>query len=580
MHRARLVLRQWREERREMVRQYVGHHWGESSTREKVPVNLLSLYTQIVGQHLIAKEPRVMLSTFHKEHRPAVTAMQAWTNKEVVRMNLAITLQRAVLDALFSVGVCKVALSTPGDAANAGWNLRAGTPFCERVDLDDLVFDVHARDFSEAAYVGHRFRLPREVLLDSKEYGPRRHDVPASEDSAYNMEGDERLTALQRIPYVTQENNFEDYVDLWEVYIPRKRQILVIADSYLTGPESKPLLDKEWLGPDCGPYHFLGYGVVPGNAMPKGPLQDLYDMNEAVNRIYRKLIRQAERQKEVLGVMQGAAEDGSRVVETSDGEAFRCENPDAMKVMGFGGPNQQNMALGMELIQRLSWLAGNLDIMGGLSPQSKTATQDKLLAMNASAAIADKQATTVKFVSNVVRSLCWYWWKDPMTTMKTSFSLPGMPTLSIQRKVEPGDRRKVAFEDVEVDIDPYSMQYQTPQARAQALTQVVTQVVLPAMPLLAQQGSSLDMGAFLRKLAEYMDMPDLDEIMTTQAPPQPDAAPSGGAPGMPQETTRNYVRESMPGRTQRGDTVNRINTLMGANGEGGGGEVNFGNGEQ
>jgi hypothetical protein len=200
--------------------------------------------------------------------------------------------------------------------------------------------------------------------------------------------------------------------------------------------------------------------------------------------------------------------------------------------------------------------------------------------MNASAAIADKQATTVKFVSNVVRSLCWYWWKDPMTTMKTSFSLPGMPTLSIQRKVEPGDRRKVAFEDVEVDIDPYSMQYQTPQARAQALTQVVTQVVLPAMPLLAQQGSSLDMGAFLRKLAEYMDMPDLDEIMTTQSPPEPDATPSGGAPGMPQETTRNYVRESMPGRTQRGDTVNRINTLMGANGEGGGGEVGLGNGEQ
>ncbi len=325
MHRARLVLRQFREERREMARQFVGHHWGEWGTREKRPINLLGLYVSAMVQNLVAKEPRFMLSTFKREQKAAVSAMQSWCNKEAVSMGLAGSLQRVVIDALFSIGIMKVALSTPADAAAFGWNLPAGTPFADPIDLDDFVFDVHAKDFRQVAFIGHRIRLPLEMVKDSSIYSKARKDLPASVDSAYNLEGDERLTAAGRLPYAQSETEFEDYVDLWEVYIPRKRLILTLPDDSLTGATDanmEPLREQEWLGPDHGPYHILGYVSVPGNAMPKGPIQDMVDLDEAANRIFRKLIRQAERQKEVLGVQAGAAEDGSRVIETSDGEAL------------------------------------------------------------------------------------------------------------------------------------------------------------------------------------------------------------------------------------------------------------------
>src|SRR5207253_10472217 len=48
-----------------------------------------------------------------------------------------------------------------------------------------------------------------------------------------------------------------------------------------------------------------------------------------------------------------------------------------------------------QLKQLFSSQAGNLDIMGGLSPQSKTAHQDAMLNQNSSQSIADMQDATV-----------------------------------------------------------------------------------------------------------------------------------------------------------------------------------------
>jgi hypothetical protein len=168
MQRARLTLRYFREERREAVRQQAGKHWSEEGTRERVPVNLIAQYINIVGESMVPENLRAMLSTFKREHRSTVSAMQAWANKQIQRMLLGNTLKRVVIDSLFSIGIAKVGLATPADAASFAWNLQAGQPFCERVDLDDFVFDIHARDFSECSFMGHRVRVPLDAVKDSK----------------------------------------------------------------------------------------------------------------------------------------------------------------------------------------------------------------------------------------------------------------------------------------------------------------------------------------------------------------------------------------------------------------------------
>lgn len=560
MQRDRLSLRRFREERREMVRQYVGHHWSEEGTREKVPVNLIALYISVVARNLIAKEPRVMLSTPVRQIKAPVSAMQSWANREMQRMKLAMSLGRVVLDALFSIGICKVALAMPKDSALRGWNQRTGEPFAERVDLDDFVFDVHARDLSEVSYIGHRFRCPLEVVKESRLYNKVRKDLEASSDELFNVEGDERINVLGRSRYAANAEEFEDMVDLWEIYIPRKRLILTLADQQLIGaeglgPGNDALREVEWLGPDVGPYHILPFGTVPGNPMAKGPLMDLVDLHDLCNRVYRKLGRQAERQKELLGVAGGATEDGNRVMEANDGDIIRSDNSDRLKPLEMGGANERNLAFANHIKDLFGYMAGNLDMMGGLSPQSKTLGQDRMLAENASRAVVDMQERTIVFTADVVKALCWYWWHDPMRTMKVTHALPGMPNYSIQRKVTPEQRQLGDFEDLEINVDPYSLQHQTPQQRMQALNSVVQQTIMPMMGQLQQQGIGFDVNAYLQKIAQYMDMPDLMEIIQVQAPPQQQDGGGGQSPGqggqsgMAPQTTRTYERVSRSGGT-------------------------------
>lgn len=569
MQRSRLALRFYREERREAVRQYVGHHWSEEGSDREVPVNLIALYIQIVSRNLIAKNPRVLLSTWKRQHKPTISAMGQWANKEVERMCLAKTLQRVVLDALFSIGICKVALATPDQAAHLAWGLKAGQPFAERVDLDDFVFDTHARDFEEVSFIGHRYRVPLEVVRESKIYSKARKELVPSTDPMFNREGDERISTLGRQYYAGNTEEFEDFVDLWEVYLPRHRVVCTLADDQLLGATptgigaSDPLRVQKWLGPYCGPYHLLTYGLVPGNCMPKAPVQDLIDLHEACNRQLRKIIRDCDSYKKVTGYMGSATEDAQRVQGASNNELIRMDNPEKVRTYEFGGPSPQLFAVFGALKDLFSWLGGNLDMMGGLSPQSKTATQDKLLAQNASGQVADLQDITVTFTSDVIESLCWYWHHDPQKVMTSQHSLPGMPEFSITRQVSPQMRQKVMFEDLEVKVDPYSLQHQTPQSKLQGLTQFVMQIYTPLAQIMQQQGVVLDLNAFSQMVGEFMDMPELAEILTLREPPQQDTMGSGGQPGMPAQTSRTYTRENMPGRTQQGDNMNRINAAMG-----------------
>ena len=593
MAKSRLQLRRYREERAEMVRQYIGAHWSEDAADRKVPINILSLYVNIVGRNLIAKNPRVILSTFDRSEKPIASIMQAWANRQIEQIYLAETLQRVVLDALFSVGICKVALATPADAAHENWRVQAGEPMAERVDFDDFVFDIHAKDFREAGYIGHRFRVPLEVVRESKIYGKQRKELEANEDRLYNLEGDERISTIGR-GYYSNYEEYEDFIDLWEIYLPRHRKVVTIAEDHLVGFSSginlgqsnidirrKALLEQDWLGPECGPYHMLALGIVPGNIMPKGPIQDVFDLHTSINNIARKLIRQAEDCKTVTMISGGSDTDAQRVNGTNDGESVRVDNPESIKQVVMTLPNQNLFQLMEAFVQRASWVAGNLEMMGGLSPQARTATQDKLLAQNASAGLADMQDRSVNFTAGVVRSLLWYWHHHPTKIMRTTHSLPGLPDISIVRKSYPDNPaihgnvpgrivRKNDYDDLDIKIDPYSLQNQTPQMRLQFIQGIVG-LITPMMPLLQQQGIMFDANTWLKKVGEYGDCPDLQELFTIMEPPQQDTPPSAEPGPGPAQTERTYTRRSIGGDSQQAKEAansNMVSAMANQNGNG------------
>lgn len=575
MKRSRQTLEFARTERLAAVRDYAGSHYADEGSPIDMPVNLLSAYIKIIMRSLVGSNPRVHLSVFDRQHKPAVRAMQDWGNREIKRMDLADTLGRIVLDGLFSLGIAKVALATPADALQTGWRLPAGMPFIERVDLDDWAHDPNARDLSECDWYAHRIRAPFDAVRNSPVYEKKiAADLKPTPHAEHNEEGDERVSQISR-GYYSSDEDFSDYVDLWEVYVPSRREIYtLVADGEGGVPDgvTKPLRVQSWIGPDTGPYHFLGFLWVPGNAMPKGPIQDLVDLNRTFNRIWRKLMRQAERQKD-LTITQDP-EDCTRIVDEGDGGAIHVKKPDATKTVPVNpGPNQINIAFAAVIRDIFSWLAGNLDSMGGLSAQSKTATQDKLLAQNSSLTVADMQEKTTAFVSRVCEAQLWYWWNHPTATMDYSWAPRGLPEferkwnlIPATAQAGPGDLvRSASFDSLDLRVDPYSLRHQSPEERGGMLDQVVMQIIAPMMTLLQQQGIYFDLGAYLDKRARLFDMPDLTEIVTVGEPVMRRTPGDGGGegPGMPASTERRYVRENVSQRTREGNDQNLMNAMMG-----------------
>jgi hypothetical protein len=553
-----------------MVRQMVGRHWSEEGTTEKVPVNMIADYVRIVSRSLVANNPRVILSTFRHDAKPIVHAMSQYANDEMERMCLSNVLVRGVIDALFSIGITKVALAKPSEAALYSWQLRAGDPFAERIDLDDFVFDPHARAFEEVSFIGHRCRVPLDTIRDDPMYSSERKNLSPMDDQPFNLEGDERVSMLGRGYIAGIQQEYEDMVDLWEIYIPRHRKVITLADYYLSGPDAskEPLLEQPWIGPVKGPIHILGYGWVPGNPMPKAPIQDLYDLHIAGNQTFRKILRQVERIKEILAVAGGAMEDGSRVMTANDGDIIRVDNPERLQQLVMGGNALQQVLAVFTVIKDLfNRQGGNLELLGGQGPQSKTARQDELLNQNAGSGMAEMVDETTKYTASIVRALCWYWHHHPKQVQTTQHVLQGAPGLSITRHVTPEQRKGIPFDSLGLKVDPYSMRYQSPESRLAAINEVVMQVVMPMMQLLQQQGISFDMNAYLHKVGKYKDLPDLADLLTIREPPQPKQGGDGGGdqPGMPGETTRNYVRENRSEGTRQGQDRNLVNTLLGGN---------------
>lgn len=562
MRTAREQLKYQRARMREAVREYAGPNWSENGEQKSVPVNLLALYVKIMSRSLVAKNPRVLLSTFKREHKPLVATMQQWLNDQIPKMRLVDTLQRSITDALFSMGMVQVSLATPADAANKAWNLRAGEPFAQSIDFEDAVFDVRAKRFEHVSFIGHRIRLPLAAVQKDKSYdAAARKRLVASENIEFDELGTEKVSALGQGYY--GDEDYEEMVEMWQVYLPRHRVVVTLADTESVEPDPEPLKVQPWVGPDTGPYHVFGFDIVPANILPKAPIQDLVDLHEAANQSYRKMIRSVQRMKELTVAGAGREEDLSAIMKANDGEVIPLSEPQGIMPMVFGGEHVQKVvAIATALKDLFVYAGGNLDAAGGLAPQAKTLGQDKLLAVNSSRTVADMQDRAVQHVTDVCGALCWYYHHHPTKVMETRFELEGLPGMGLDRNLGPDRRRMIPFEALQIKVDPYSIQHTTPQERMATMQTIVQQIVMPMMGLLQQQGVGFDLHKYLAKVSEYLDQPDLAEILTIVEPVQ---GSGGDTPqtAKPANTTREYVRHNTSEAREQSSNKNLVTSMLG-----------------
>lgn len=575
---ARFVLQFFREERMRGVRHLATERYSTNSDLKKTYVNLIALYKNIVERSLISNNPRVLLSTFDESQRAAVNAAEGWLNQELVRQNFANIMQRVVGDALFWMGIVKVCIAKPEDAAGVGWGLVAGQPYLTIVDPDDFVCDHRARNFDEVCFIGHRYRARLDIVKESEQFNKKaRERLEPTQRISYNREGDERIGEIGR-DFHGYEEDLYDMVDLWEIYLPHERVVKTFCESDLSGPTSaweneKPiaLAEVDWIGPDTGPYSILAYQTIPGNLMPKGPILDLVNLHEMTNEGYRKLGRQFARLKKYTVCDATHVADLQALKDGKDGDNIPLQNPKAVTELITGGGDAGLFNWVRENIGRFMEQGGNLATMGGLAPQAGTLGQEELLQQQSNGQVAAMQDRTLSFVERCADSMLWYFWHDPRLIMRALHEDPKLPDVHLVRQVYPWTApatvkgqplmRRTGEKPI-LKIDPYSMRHTTPQQRMKDLLGFVTGIYVPLAQMFQSQGHTLDLGELLLIFGKYMDSPDLQRIMKIAAPQEQSVGNSRqDAPGKPPETTRNYNRRSLGNQSSQAQNMEQDNAL-------------------
>lgn len=545
--------------------------WNNPNFRDSTYLNLLEMTVGIYARSLAARNPGVLVTTPYPALKPAAYELMLAMNHVVKEMGLGEILFSVVMDAIITMGVAKVGLRSLGEVGMLGERFYSTEMFVSPVSLQDYVHDTSASRFDQVTFIGDRYRLPLEFVKETKEFNRSvREEAIAIEGARTDELGNLKASSLSQGQLSPSE--YIPFTEVWDVFLPLEEEngamVTLLADEG-GSPVKKVLREVPWEGPFGGPYHRLSFSDIPDNIIPNAPALHLLNLHELINRLYTKLGSQADRQKKFVGALSEATDDGVRIADVSDGEAIRLDRPGETKEFELGGISRENLAFAMHLLDRFSWKAGNLDALGGLGPQSDTVGQEALMAQSSARMVQDMQDRMLRFTQKVLRDLAWYVWEDPVKQIPIVKKIPGIDgeILEISR-VFSADRQRGHFLDYAIDIEPYSMQDQTPAFRLQNVLTLYERVLLPALPFLQQRGIEIDFEGLLKLWSKLSNMNELQDLLNFSNPEQ--AQPAG-----PQErarqsptTTRTNVRVNRPGATRQGKEEVLQNVLLGSRKQG------------
>ena len=560
---SRSKLREFCKIRADAVRQFVGSHYGSNGTQERVPINFLELAVTIYNMSLAARCPRALVVPRVSSLKAEAATLGLALNHLAKEIRLGTALRRAVRDALFGMAVVEVGSAAGRTVEIDGEPVDVGQPFADNVSLDDFVADMSAKNWERVEFMGHTYRVPLVDLQDNEFYdqdvvrtleslGMDREDIPAGERASD--------TGTGRKEY-SDETEYRKHVDLLQLYLPYENLIVTVPAG---GNWDKPLNMYEWQGPERGPYHLLGFGEVPDNLMPLAPVDLWLDLHYLANRLFVKLGRQADRQKNIGGVAPEAASDAEKIIQATDGELINIKHPEGIKAIRLGGIDPQNLGFLLQIQDIFSYFGGNLDAIGGLGAMSETVGQDQLLTASASKRIQYMQDTVYEFAGGIEEALAWYLMYNPL------IELPLIKQTASGREIPVTYRaweREGDYLDYNYEIVPYSMQYESPRQRLNGLLTIFTQLFIPLAPVMAQQGIGINYQALSRQVSELSNLPELNDLLIFSQPaPNPgEIGPVGQPPRQSPVTRRENVRINRSGATLGGKRQILAQALFGGN---------------
>lgn len=561
---ARSGMKVYRQNKRAIVEQIVGSQYSDNGAKEPVPVNEMRFAFYVYQQMLTPKHPQGLFVTRAEPLKRAVEELQETTNQTLDGMELADTLEEALGDALVSMGITKTVTTYEEHYSVPSYH-GSGYPCCRTVSLDNFIWDFRAEGRDDIEFLGDQYRMRREDAEDNDAFD---QDVvakiPASERRTHNDTGEEKTGTISRgDDAADKDDEVYDYIDLIDVYLPRRKLFLTISADMAT--YLPPLRETKWEGPGCyGPYDLLMFKKVPGQLMGLPPAVNWQDLHGHVNELMRKLLDQGLRQKKVGLANARVADDVKSIKDALDGEIIVSTGTPAVVEMSFGGVDNNTLAFSTALMGLFNKLNGNIEVLAGLGPQSNTLGQDEMINAAANKSLVDMQERVFRFVAGIIRKVAWIIQSDPMVDIKATKPLRIRPDIRVPFKYN-AQTQPAELTDYNVQIHPYSMTSQAPAARLNAINGFMQSVGIPMYQAMAQQGIVIDWPKFVDLWSQYAQLPEIKDLL--KVAPQGPMPPDDETIKKPPTSNRTYTRRNVSDTSPDADRQKLISSLMSTGGQ-------------
>lgn len=543
------VLRPFREKRTEMIRDYATSEYGEWANTRPTYLNLMFQAADTYVQSLVANRPRVLVNTPYRELRWFAKHFQRALNNHIKEIHLEEELRMWVLDAFFCLGVMKIYYASDVEVKLEGTNhyVDPGKPYAEHISLDNFGFDTGAGHWKKIQYAWDEYRVTKHSLLDDPDFEEHRDVIKSAKDADPIKAGREDEAAASVMFPESEGFNLEPMVRLRDIWLPYRNQVVtMIADSFEEGEQSGAahiIRRVDWEGPENGPYRYLTFSDVPDNIIGVSPGMVIKKLADLINSLYRKQVNQARRARDIP-IYEGESEDDAKRLEKAeDGRWTRVKHRDGVGVLKLGGVDASNQQFTVGTIEMLDRMAGNLPAMAGLGAQAETLGQDQIIQQQVSTQMAKKQGRVVEATVGVLRDLGWLLWNDTARTIASEVQIPGT-NMSITSVWTP-EHREGKFILYNFDLEPYSMNYQSPSQRSAAINAFVGNMVMPLSELMMAQGGNIDVKELFEYYAELNDLDRLKDIVTFPPGAASQFAPQMHPPPRAGNTTRTHVRRNV-----------------------------------
>lgn len=408
-------LENFRSARMMFLRQFVGQYYdAEKGLIGTEPLNLIFNAIRVLLPNLVFNFPVHQVESRFLAYRGYGDMVGSALSQQDKQMKITEIYRRWIVDSLFTIGILKTGICDSGTAIQFDEDDRIdpGTIYTANVDFDNFVCDPNCRNLEEALFVGDRMRVPRSVLLESGLYNNAILErLPAAGSDPSGRDGVDTLSA-KGISF-EDTGRLEDEVEICELWVPRAKAIVTVPACGYTADDYLRIADA--YTPDDGPYTYLRMTPpVPNNPFPIATVGIWYDLHVMANKMAKKIMEQADRQKDIIGYRSQAADDAQSALDASDGEAIAMDDPDGVQTFSFGGQKNSNESHLNSLQMWFNMMAGNPEGMAGLSMNAKSATEANMLQANAQTSLEDMKDLVYAASATEARKRFWYLHVDPL----------------------------------------------------------------------------------------------------------------------------------------------------------------------